>query len=88
MKTFHWTIEGMRCAGCARTIEARLVREPGVIQAEVAHTSGTARLLVDPQVAHLDALVGLLEQAGYRIDTQPDPHQQGDRHEPGRHHRS
>lgn len=72
MKTIHWAIEGMRCAGCARTIEARLQSEPGVIQAEVVHSTGMARLLVDPQVTHLDTLVGLLEQAGYRIDTQPE----------------
>lgn len=69
MKTINWKIEGMRCVGCARTIEARLVREPGVRHAEVAYPDGTARILVDPQVAHLDAVVGLLEQAGYQIDT-------------------
>lgn len=71
MKTINWRIEGMRCVGCARTIEARLVREPGVRQAEVAYPAGTARILVDPQVARLDAVAGLLRQAGYRIDTQP-----------------
>lgn len=71
MKTINWKIEGMRCVGCARTIEARLAREPGVRQVEVAYLAGTARILVDPQVARLDAVVDLLEQAGYRIDTQP-----------------
>lgn len=88
MKTIHWNIKGMRCVGCARTIEARLLREPGVIQAEVAHSTGMARILMDPQVAHLDVLVVLLEQAGYRIDTQSGPHQQGDCHEPLHHHGS
>lgn len=71
MKTINWKIEGMRCVGCARTIDARLVRASGVGQAEVAYPAGTARILVDPQVARLDAVVGLLEQAGYRIDTLP-----------------
>lgn len=71
MKTIGWKIEGMRCVGCARTIEARLVREPGVRQAEVAYPAGTARIVVDWRVARLDAVAGLLEQAGYRIDTHP-----------------
>lgn len=70
MKTISWKIEGMRCGACARTIEARLFREPGVRQAEVAYPAGTARILLDPQVADLDRVVGLLDQAGYRIESQ------------------
>lgn len=60
----------MRCGACARTIQARLEREPGVMQAEVAYPAGTARIFVDAQVANLDPMVTLLEQAGYRIETQ------------------
>ena len=70
MKTINWKIGGMRCGACARTIQARLEREPGVIQAEVVYPAGTARFLVDVQVANLDPVVALLEQAGYRIETQ------------------
>lgn len=70
MKTISWKIEGMRCGACARTIEARLVREPGVRQAEVTYPLGTARILLDPDVADLDPVIGLLEQAGYRIEPQ------------------
>jgi len=68
MKTVTWKIDGMRCSGCAKTIEARLLREPGVARAEVSHASGTARLLVDPQIASLDAVMALIEQAGYRVE--------------------
>lgn len=71
VKTISWKIEGMRCGACARTIEARLAREPGVRQAEGAYPAGTARILLDPHVAALDRVVGLLEQAGYRIESQP-----------------
>ncbi|NBA95227.1 cation transporter [Pseudomonas sp. R5(2019)] len=70
MKTINWKIEGMQCGACARTIEARLVREPGVMQVEVAYPAGTARIFVDAQVADLNQVVALLEQAGYRIETQ------------------
>ena len=48
VKTISWKIEGMRCGACARTIEARLIREPGVRQAEVTYPTGTARILLDP----------------------------------------
>lgn len=72
MKMIHWKIEGMRCGACARTIEAWLAREPGIREAEVAYPAGTARILVETHIARLDALIGLLEQAGYRIETKPD----------------
>jgi copper chaperone CopZ len=71
VKTINWKIEGMRCGACARTIEARLVREPGVRQAEVAYPAGTARIFLDADVANLAALIGLLQQAGYRVESQP-----------------
>lgn len=72
MKTISWKIEGMRCGACARTIEARLIREPGVRQAEVTYRTGTARILLDPDVANLDQVRGLLEQGGYRIESHQD----------------
>jgi copper chaperone len=71
VKTINWKIEGMRCGACARTIEARLVREPGVRQAEVAYPAGTARILVDGNAADLAGLIALLQQAGYRVEPQP-----------------
>lgn len=70
MKKISWKIEGMHCGGCARTIEARLNREPGVRQAEVAYPAGTARMLVDPDVAMLERVIDLLEQGGYRVQTE------------------
>jgi len=69
VNTINWKIEGMRCGACARMIQARLVREPGVMQAEVAYPAGTARILVESPAADLDPITALLEQAGYRIET-------------------
>lgn len=70
MKTINWKIEGMRCSACARTIEARLIRELGVRQAKVEYPAGTARMLVDPDVAKLEQVIGLLEQGGYRVQAE------------------
>ncbi len=67
MKTLSWMIEGMHCAGCARTIEARLAREPGVQRAEVAFSTRSARILLDPNIAAPEALASLIERAGYRV---------------------
>lgn len=68
VKTISWKIAGLRCTACTRTIEARLVREPGVRHVDVSYPAGTARILLDSQAADLDDVRGLLEQAGYRIE--------------------
>lgn len=67
METLSWKIEGMHCAGCAKTIEARLAREPGVLRAEVAFPTRSARILLDPGIASPEALTSLIERAGYRV---------------------
>lgn len=68
MKIVRWQIDGMQCGACARTIEAGLVREPGVRSAEVKFPAGTVRLLLDDANARLDQVVVLLRQAGYRVE--------------------
>lgn len=70
MESITWKIEGMRCGGCAHTVQARLISEPGVRQAVVTYPPGVARMLVDPAIAKLEPVIGLLEQAGYRIEAQ------------------
>ena len=70
VKTISWKIEGMRCGACARTIEARLIRVPGMRQAEVSFPAGSARILLNPHVADLGPMIGLLQQAGYRVEQQ------------------
>ena len=67
METLSWKIDGMRCAGCAKIIKARLMREPGVLRAEVEFPTRSARILLDPATASPGALASLLERAGYRV---------------------
>jgi copper chaperone CopZ len=70
VKTVNWQIDGMQCRACARTIEGRLVREPGVRLAEVMYPSGEVRLLLDDASVRLEPMIALLQQAGYRVKAQ------------------
>lgn len=67
MKTVSWQIDGMRCSACARTIQTRLMLEPGVRHAEVRYPAGAVRLLLDDADVQLDPVIALLQQAGYRV---------------------
>lgn len=67
MNIVRWQIEGRQCGACARTIEARLAREPGVRNAEVEYRAGTVRLLLGDAIVRPDRVIGLLQQAGYRV---------------------
>ncbi|ODV13048.1 MAG: hypothetical protein ABT20_02755 [Rubrivivax sp. SCN 70-15] len=58
----------MQCSACARTIEARLAREPSVRHVEVKYPAGTVRLLLDHASPRLDDVIALLHDAGYRIE--------------------
>lgn len=48
MQSVTLTIEGMHCAGCTRTIDHLLRRQPGVWEAEVSLDHARARVLFDP----------------------------------------
>ena len=67
MKTATFTIEGMHCEACARTVKALLETEPGVKNAEVAFEASTARILFDPNIVGEDRLVAKIEKPGYRV---------------------
>lgn len=61
--TVELAISGMRCAGCADTIEAALRGVAGVQKAEVSYAAGLARVAADGEL--LPRLVAAVEQAGY-----------------------
>lgn len=67
MKTAELIIQGMRCDGCAKTIEALLSAEPGVKAVTASYAGGSARVLYDPAVADLARLVQAIERAGYQV---------------------
>jgi Cu2+-exporting ATPase len=63
-------ISGMHCAACAGIIEAALLGEVGVAQAEVNAASQRARVRWDPTQTSLAAVVEAVRRAGY--DAVPD----------------
>ncbi len=56
-------VDGMTCAGCASTIEARLAAVPGVSTVAVRHAQRRAYVVCGPEVADT-ALVATVARAG------------------------
>lgn len=67
MKTMTFSIEGMRCEGCAETVRSLLEREPGVKAAQVSHATRNARVLFDPNLTDAKRLIAIIERPGYRV---------------------
>jgi len=67
MKTTTFSIEGMRCEGCAETVRGLLEREVGVKAVQVAHAPGRARVLFDPAIIDEGRLTATIERPGYRV---------------------
>ena len=65
-------VEGMKCGGCVRAVEQRLLAQPGVRQASVNLLTRTAWVGLDPAVAEADAsqpLIDALAAMGYSAQT-------------------
>jgi copper chaperone CopZ len=69
MKSVIFKIEGMRCGGCAQTIEALLKAEAGVRGAEVSYDARQARVLYDPKATSEERLAAAVTGAGYSVAT-------------------
>lgn len=67
MKTLNFTIDGMRCEGCAATVRTLLEQETGMKAVQVAHDPGIARVLFDPAAVDETRLVAAIERPGYRV---------------------
>ncbi|HEU0014341.1 MAG TPA: heavy metal translocating P-type ATPase [Longimicrobium sp.] len=58
-------ITGMSCAACARRVETKLSKAPGVRRAGVNFATARATVEYDPAATHTKALIGAVEEAGY-----------------------
>jgi Cu+-exporting ATPase len=61
-----YLITGMHCANCAKAIEKKTGKVPGVTKAEVNFASESLTVEFDPQVAKSEDLVAAVEAAGYK----------------------
>lgn len=66
MKTTILNIDGMHCAGCARTIEALLSRVAGVRKAEASFDARQARIMHDPNQASTADLAAAVANGGFK----------------------
>lgn len=60
-------VEGMHCAGCAAAVEARLRRQPGVIEAAVNFTADSAVLRWEASSTSFARLQRVVARLGYRL---------------------
>lgn len=67
MQTVTLTIDGMTCAGCAKSITNVLLKLQGVHTVEVSHMEGKAELSFDEDKISIDTLVEAIEDAGYDV---------------------
>jgi P-type Cu+ transporter len=73
-------VSGMTCAACARTIERRLGKTPGVERASVNLATNTATVEFDPARVRVNDFVGAIEDLGYGV---PADKSRPDSEEPG-----
>jgi Cu+-exporting ATPase len=63
--TIELKIGGLRCVACANTVETSLKKVPGVGDASVNFTAGTATVTYDRDAVDVAALKQAVERAGY-----------------------
>src|SRR5579872_727941 len=64
-------VSGMTCAACARTIERKLSRTPGVERAQVNLATATATVEYQPASAGVSDFIGAIEGLGYGVPKTP-----------------
>ncbi len=67
MKTIKFTVEGMRCDGCAERIQRLLETTPGVRETAVSFADGVARVRYNPHAVSEDRLVEVVERGGFSV---------------------
>lgn len=62
-----FTIDGMRCDGCAKRVQTVLARQPGVRQVRVRFEASRAEAAFDPGTVGSDRLKDVIEAAGFQV---------------------
>jgi Cu+-exporting ATPase len=65
--TVKFSIHGMTCANCARSVERKLAATPGVGKASVDLSSASAEVEYDPARATPETLASAIRQLGYEV---------------------
>lgn len=64
VETVRLAVWGMGCSNCASRVRNGLLSLNGVVNADVDHANGTARVEFNPELASIDALILAVGQAG------------------------
>lgn len=67
MKTQTFSVQGMTCGGCAKSVARVLTELSGVQSAQVSHSEGKAEVVFDETVVTEAALVEAIEEAGFDV---------------------
>jgi copper chaperone CopZ len=67
MKTATFSMDGMHCDGCARTIEALVGGKSGVHKVEASFPARQTRIFYDPKIFTEESLVAVIETSGFRV---------------------
>ena len=67
MQKIVLNITGMHCQSCAKLIKMELVKQQGVIQAEVDDKKKLAVIDFDPALTDIKSIVNLIADLGYQV---------------------
>ena len=61
----EFSVGGMHCAGCVKSVTGAVSRVPGVQQVDVSLESGAAKVEFDGTLATTETIVAAIEDAGF-----------------------
>lgn len=67
MATIQFNVQGMSCAGCAQSIERKLMSTAGVESANVDLATATATIDFDDTVTNQNSLEKVIEGLGFDV---------------------
>lgn len=73
LQSARLTVTGMNCAACATSVEKRLRRAEGVLEASVSYAGESCTLVWDPQRTSPQALSELVSAAGFGLVDATEP---------------
>ena len=65
-------IDGMTCVSCENRIERKLQNTPGILEAKVSYSSGTAAVTYDKSAITLEEITGIIEKLDYKVKSAVD----------------
>jgi len=67
MTTHKYTVSGMTCSGCVRTVETILKNQPGVSEVSVQLEPGEAEISFDESTTSAEKLAASIGKMGYEM---------------------